>query len=417
MDLAPHPLAERCVNQLVAREAAPPLERRAHDARVEVRLVRRLDHDLGSRERGADQLGDLGGMHEAAAGWDMSASYITLPPRYHAAPMCPPPASPPDDTALLATARRTLASEQAGIAALVTRLDARFAAACRALLACEGRVVVCGMGKSGHIAGKIAATLASTGTPAFFLHPAEAGHGDLGMITRPDVLLALSNSGETAEILVLLPHVKRLGVPVIALTGRADSPLAQAADIVLDVSVDQEACPHNLAPTTSTTAALAMGDALAVAVLEARGFSAEEFALRHPGGSLGRRLLLRVADLMRTGTALPRVGPDTLLAAGLVEMSAKGLGLTAVVDDADQVLGVFTDGDLRRALDRHLDLHATTMRAAMTTTARTIDAQQLAAAAARLMEQHRVTALLVVDADRRLIGALNVHDLMRAGVV
>jgi len=331
--------------------------------------------------------------------------------------MRPPAASPPDDTTLLAAARRTLASEQAGIAALGARLDGRFAAACRALLACEGRAIVCGMGKSGHIAGKIAATLASTGTPAFFLHPAEAGHGDLGMIARPDVLLALSNSGETAEILLLLPHVKRLGVPLIALTGRADSSLAQAADIVLDVSVDQEACPHNLAPTTSTTAALAMGDALAVAVLEARGFSAEDFARRHPGGTLGRRLLLRVEDLMRTGAALPRVGPDTLLAAGLVEMTAKGLGLTAVVDAADQVLGVFTDGDLRRALDRHLDVHTTTMRAAMTAAARTIEPQQLAAAAALLMEQHRVTALLVVDGNRRLIGALNVHDLMRGGVV
>jgi arabinose-5-phosphate isomerase len=326
-------------------------------------------------------------------------------------------ARPPEDAALLATGRRTLESERSGIGALLGRLDERFAAACRVLLACEGRVVVTGMGKSGHIAGKIAATLASTGTPSFFLHPAEAGHGDLGMITRPDVLLALSNSGETAEILLLLPHVKRLGVPLIVMTGRADSALAQGADIALDVSVDQEACPHNLAPTTSTTAALAMGDALAVAVLEARGFSAEDFARRHPGGTLGRRLLLHVADIMRTGAALPRVGPDTRLAAGLVEMSAKGLGLTAVVDDDDRVLGVFTDGDLRRALDRHLDLHATTMRAAMTAAARTIGPQELAAAAARAMEEHRVTALLVVDAGRHLIGALNVHDLMRAGVV
>ncbi len=326
-------------------------------------------------------------------------------------------ASPLEDTALLATARRTLASEQAGIAALNARLNARFADACRALLACEGRVIVSGMGKSGHIAGKIAATLASTGTPAFFLHPAEAGHGDLGMITRPDLLLALSNSGETAEILLLIPHVKRLGVPLIVLTGRLDSSLARAADIALDVSVEQEACPHNLAPTTSTTAALAMGDALAVAVLEARGFSAEEFARRHPGGALGRRLLLHVENIMRTGAALPRVSPDTRLAAGLVEMSAKGLGLTAIVDADDTVLGVFTDGDLRRALDRHTDLHTTSMRQAMTADARTVGPQELAATAALLMETHRVTALLVVDAQRRLIGALNVHDLMRAGVV
>jgi arabinose-5-phosphate isomerase len=326
-------------------------------------------------------------------------------------------ASPPDDAALLATGRRTLASEQAGIESLHARLDARFAAACRILLACAGRVIVSGMGKSGHVAGKIAATLASTGTPAFFLHPAEAGHGDLGMITRGDALLALSNSGETAEILLLLPHLKRLGVPLIALTGRTDSTLAQAADVTLDVGVEQEACPHNLAPTTSTTAALAMGDALAVAVLEARGFSAEDFARRHPGGALGRRLLLHVEELMRTGAAVPRVAPDTLLAAGLVEMSAKGLGLTAIVDPEDRVLGVFTDGDLRRALDQRIDVHTTPMREAMTHGARTIGPRELAATAAHLMETHRVTALLVVDEQQRLIGALNVHDLMRAGVV
>ena len=347
----------------------------------------------------------------------MSASYNTLPARYHAGLMRHAPVTVPDDTALLAAARRTLASEQAGIEALAARLDGQFAAACRALLACEGRVIVTGMGKSGHIAGKIAATLASTGTPAFFLHPAEAGHGDLGMITRPDLLLALSNSGETDEILMLLPHLKRLGVPVIALTGRKESTLAQAADISLDASVSQEACPHNLAPTTSTTAALALGDALAVAVLEARGFSAEDFARRHPGGALGRRLLLHVEDLMRTGSAVPRVTPDTLLAAGLVEMSAKGLGLTAVVGADERVLGVFTDGDLRRALDKRVDLHTATMRQAMTAGARTIGPRELAAAAALLMETHRVTALLVVDTQQRLIGALNVHDLMRAGVV
>ncbi len=347
----------------------------------------------------------------------MRTSYITLLARYHAGLMRNAPVSPPDDSALLAAARRTLSAEQAGIEALAARLDGKFAAACRALLACAGRVIVTGMGKSGHIAGKIAATLASTGTPAFFLHPAEAGHGDLGMITRSDLLLALSNSGETAEILVLLPQLKRLGVPLIALTGRTDSTLAQAADITLDASVDQEACPHNLAPTTSTTAALALGDALAVAVLEARGFSAEDFARRHPGGALGRRLLLHVESIMRTGEAVPRVTPDTLLAAGLVEMSAKGLGLTAVVDAGQRVLGVFTDGDLRRALDRRTDVHATTMRQAMTAGARTIGPRELAAAAALLMETHRVTALLVVDDAQRLIGALNVHDLMRAGVV
>jgi arabinose-5-phosphate isomerase len=313
--------------------------------------------------------------------------------------------------------KRVLEIEARAIANLIDRLDHRFSQAVDVLFACTGKVVVSGMGKSGLIGQKIAATLASTGTPAFFLHPAEAGHGDLGMITRPDLLLALSNSGETAEILLLLPHVKRLGVPLIVLTGRTDSALARAATIALDVSVEQEACPHNLAPTTSTTAALAMGDALAVAVLEARGFSAEEFARRHPGGALGRRLLLHVEDVMRTGTALPRVGPDTLLAAGLVEMSAKGLGLTAVVDGDGKVLGVFTDGDLRRALDKHTDLHTTSMSQAMTADARTVSARDLAASAALLMEKHRVTALLVVDSERRLIGALNVHDLMRAGVV
>ncbi len=327
------------------------------------------------------------------------------------------PSSQSDDATLLASARRTLESAQAGIAALDQRLDGQFAAACRALLSCEGRVIVTGMGKSGHIAGKIAATLASTGTPAFFLHPAEAGHGDLGMITRSDLLLALSNSGETAEILVLLPQLKRLGVPLIALTGRSDSTLAQAATIALDAGVAQEACPHNLAPTTSTTAALALGDALAVAVLEARGFSAEDFARRHPGGALGRRLLMHVEDIMRKGNDVPRVTPDTLLATGLVEMSAKGLGMTAVVDAGGRVLGVFTDGDLRRALDQRTDVHATTMRQAMTPGARSIGPRELAAAAALLMEQHRVTALLVIDAQQQLVGALNVHDLMRAGVV
>src|SRR5277367_374462 len=328
--------------------------------------------------------------------------------------MSPLSADRSSEAALLETGRRALDIEQAGLAALSRRLDHAFAAACRLLLACRGRVVVSGMGKSGHIAGKIAATLASTGTPAFFLHPAEAGHGDLGMITAQDMLVALSNSGETAEILTLLPHLKRLGIPLLALTGSNDSTLAQAADVALDVGVELEACPHNLAPTASTTVALAMGDALAVAVLEARGFSAEDFARSHPGGDLGRRLLLRVEDLMRQGEALPQVRPDTTLAAGLVEMSRKGLGLTAVTDSSGLVLGVFTDGDLRRALDRRLDVHATTMQQVMTSGGRTIGARELAAAAAHVMEEHRITALLVVDAEHRLIGALNVHDLMRA---
>jgi arabinose-5-phosphate isomerase len=321
------------------------------------------------------------------------------------------------DQSLLQTARRTFDIEAAALQALRERLDAVFVQACHRCLACSGRIVVTGMGKSGHIAHKIAATLASTGSPAFFLHPGDASHGDLGMLTRGDLLLALSNSGETAEVLTLLPHVKRLGVPVIALTGNPLSTLAQAADVHLNVAVPQEACPHNLTPTASTTAMLAMGDALAVAMLEARGFSSEDFARSHPGGSLGRRLLMRVEDIMRRGENLPRVTPETRLSAALLEMTRTGLGLTAVLDAQQRVLGVFSDGDLRRALDRRVDVHQTTMRELMTPGGRRIGPHELAAAAAALMETHRVTALLVTDAEQRLIGALNVHDLMRAGVV
>lgn len=327
-----------------------------------------------------------------------------------------PPVSISDD-ALLHSARRTLDIEQRALQGLLARLGSGFATACRILLGCRGRVVVSGMGKSGHVGGKIAATLASTGTPAFFLHPAEAGHGDLGMIARGDAVLALSNSGETAELVQLLPHLKRLGVPLVALTGRADSTLGRAADAVLEAAVDQEACPHNLAPTASTTAALALGDALAVALLEARGFSADDFARSHPGGTLGKQLLLHVEDVMRRGDELPRVGPDAALSAGLVEMSRKGLGMTTIVDAEQKLLGVFTDGDLRRALDAQLHLQNTTMQHVMTTGGHRIGPHELAASAARLMETHRITALPVVDAEARLIGALNVHDLMRAGVV
>jgi arabinose-5-phosphate isomerase len=317
----------------------------------------------------------------------------------------------------LESARRTFDIEAAALTALRARLDGSFAAACRTCLACRGRVVVTGMGKSGHIAHKIAATLASTGTPAFFLHPGEASHGDIGMLTRGDALLALSNSGETPEVLTLLPPLKRLAIPLIAMTGNAASTLARAADVHLDVGVPQEACPHNLAPTASTTAALVMGDALAVALLEARGFSADDFARTHPGGSLGRRLLLHVEDIMRRGDSLPRVSPETPVAEGLLEMTRKGLGMTAVLDEQQRVLGIFTDGDLRRALDRRVDVHRATMRQVMTQGGRSIGARELAAAAAQLMELHQVTALLVTDSERRLIGALNVHDLLRAGVV
>lgn len=300
---------------------------------------------------------------------------------------------------------------------LVSRVDERFAAACRICLACEGRVVVTGMGKSGHVAGKIAATLASTGTPAFFMHPAEAGHGDLGMITRTDVVLAISNSGETPELVVLVPHLKRLGVPLIVMTGTAGSTLGEAASVVLDVSVPEEACPLNLAPTASTTATLAMGDALAVAMLEARGFTRQDFARSHPGGNLGRRLLLHVEDLMRTGDAVPRVAPEALLSEGLLEMSRKGLGMTLIVDPENRILGVFTDGDLRRALDGKIDVHKTSMRQVMTPNGKKIGPRELAAEAVHLMEVHNITALPVADEQGKLLGALNVHDLFRAGVV
>jgi arabinose-5-phosphate isomerase len=324
---------------------------------------------------------------------------------------------PTDDAPLLASARRALAIEAQAVAALVPRLDGGFANACRVCLACEGRVVVTGMGKSGHIARKIAATLASTGTPAFFLHPAEAGHGDLGMITRSDVVVAISNSGETPELVLLLPHLKRLAVPLIVLVGKVDSTLGRASTVALDVSVPEEACPLNLAPTASTTATLAMGDALAVSVLEARGFTKQDFALSHPGGSLGRQLLLHVEDIMRTGAALPRISANEQLGAGLIEMSRKGLGMTVVVDTNDLILGVFTDGDLRRAFDKQIDVHNTPMRAVMTTNCKTIGPRALAAEAVHIMEVHRITALPVADPQGRLIGALNVHDLFRAGVV
>jgi len=322
-----------------------------------------------------------------------------------------------DDNRVLEAGRRALATEADAVAALAGRLDASFVAACRALMDCRGRVVVTGMGKSGHVGGKIAATLASTGTPSFFLHPAEASHGDFGMITRDDAVLALSNSGETLEILTILPLIKRMGVPLIALTGNATSTLAREADVHIDVSVPAEACPLNLAPTASTTATLAMGDALAVALLEQRGFTPEDFARSHPGGALGRRLLLRVEDVMRTGDALPRVQVSTTLSAGLLEMSRKGLGLTAIVDERRAVLGIFTDGDLRRTLDRQIDVHRTPMREVMTAHPKTIAPGELAAEAVRLMEQHHITALLVVGDDGLLVGALNVHDLLRAGVM
>ncbi len=300
---------------------------------------------------------------------------------------------------------------------LLERIDDNFVQACQYMLACKGRIVVIGMGKSGHIGSKIAATLASTGSPAFFVHPAEASHGDLGMITAQDVVLALSNSGETGEILTILPLIKRLDVPLIALTGNPQSTLAEAATVHIDVGVEQEACPLNLAPTASTTAALAMGDALAVSLLESRGFTSEDFARSHPGGALGRRLLLLISDVMHTGDRIPRNAPDDLLDKALIEMTGKGLGMTIVIDSQARVLGVFTDGDLRRALDRRIDIHSSRITEAMTRHCKKVTADMLAAEALHVMEEYKINALPVVDENNCLIGALNMHDLLRAGVV
>jgi arabinose-5-phosphate isomerase len=319
---------------------------------------------------------------------------------------------------LAASGRRVLEVEIRGLEAVAARIDGGFTAACRLLLASHGRVVCIGMGKSGHIARKIAATFASTGTPAFYVHPGEAGHGDLGMITDADVVLALSYSGETDELLMLLPVFKRQGNRLIGMTGRPSSTLAREADVHLDVSVPAEACPLHLAPTTSTTAALALGDALAVALLEARGFTADDFARSHPAGALGRRLLLHITDVMHSGDDVPRVRAEATLSEALVEMSRKRLGMTAVVDADGCLLGLYTDGDLRRTLDdAAIDLRNTRIDAVMTRTPKTIGTEALAVEAAQLMEAHQVNALLVLDDARRVVGALNIHDLLRARVV
>lgn len=310
-----------------------------------------------------------------------------------------------------------IAVETQAVAALAKQIDERFVQACRLMLACKGRVVVTGMGKSGHIAGKIAATLASTGTPAFFLHPGEASHGDLGMITRQDVVLALSNSGETDELLTLLPIIKRLGVPLIAMTGNRDSSLSRFATVHVNVAVQQEACPLGLAPTSSTTAALVMGDALAVSLLNCKGFTRDDFALSHPGGSLGKRLLLQVCDVMHAGVEVPAVGKREKIANALLEMTEKKLGMTAVVDDDNRVIGIFTDGDLRRMLEKNRDVHVTEIAEVMTSPCTVIDGGLLAAEAMQIMERKKINALLIVDAGQRLIGALNMHDLIRAGIV
>jgi arabinose-5-phosphate isomerase len=324
----------------------------------------------------------------------------------------------PQAEALVRSGVAVIEIETRAIDALRARVDASFVAACRLMLACRGRVVAVGMGKSGHIARKIAATLASTGTPAFYVHPGEASHGDLGMITDADVVLALSNSGETDEVLTIVPVLRRQGNPLVAMTGRPNSTLARLADVHLDVSVPEEACPLGLAPTSSTSAALVMGDAIAVALLEARGFTPEDFARSHPAGSLGRRLLLHISDVMHAGADVPRVGADASLSDALVEMSRKRLGMTAIVDAEDRLLGVFTDGDLRRALDdAGNDLRGTPVLKAMTRNPKTIGPDKLAVEAAHLMEEHKINALIVVDAGQRVVGALNIHDLLRARVV
>jgi arabinose-5-phosphate isomerase len=318
----------------------------------------------------------------------------------------------------LALARRVLDTEARAISSLGARLADPFVAAVELLLRCRGRVVVSGIGKSGHIARKLAATLASTGTPAFFVHPADAGHGDLGMITTDDVVVMLSNSGETDELMLLTPHLRRQGARLIAFTGDEQSSLARAADVHLDAGVDSEACPLGLAPTASTTAALALGDALALAVLDARGFSVEDFARSHPGGSLGRKLLTRVADVMRTGDAVPRVPQTATLAEAIVEMSAKGMGMTVVVGKEDKVAGVFTDGDLRRCLGRVGDAKSAHVAEVMTRAPRTIGAERLAADCVVLMETPpKIMSLLVVDDTGALVGAVQMHDLFRARVV
>lgn len=315
------------------------------------------------------------------------------------------------------SALRAIRIETKAIEALESRIDEGFTRACEVIMQCKGRVVVTGMGKSGHIGNKIAATLASTGTPAFFVHPGEASHGDLGMITSQDVVIAISNSGNTSEVVTILPLIKRMGAPLISMTGNHDSVLSREAVANLDVSVEAEACPLGLAPTSSTTATLVMGDALAVALLEARGFSAEDFAFSHPGGTLGRRLLLHVSDIMHTGDRIPVVSEGTTLSGALLEISRKGLGMTTVVDAKGQLTGVFTDGDLRRTLDKSVDIHNTVIEQVMTRNGKTIAADQLAAEALKIMEDMKINALPVTGDNGELVGAINMHDLLRAGVI
>ncbi len=322
-----------------------------------------------------------------------------------------------DLSGCLSSAQRTIRMEAEAVEALEERIGDDFLRACELILAVPGRAVVTGMGKSGHVGGKIAATLASTGTPSFFVHPGEASHGDMGMITADDCVVALSNSGTTPEVLTLIPLLKRMGVPLISMTGAPDSPLAQASDAHLNTGVAIEACPLDLAPTSSTTSTLVMGDALAIALLEARGFTAEDFAFSHPGGALGRKLLLKVDDVMRGGDAVPRVRPDTLLSDALLEISAKGLGMTTVVDSADNsLLGVFTDGDLRRTLDQRIDINSTTIDSLMSRNPATVQKGMLAAEALRLMEERHISALVVMDDENRIAGVIQLLGLLEAGI-
>jgi arabinose-5-phosphate isomerase len=322
-----------------------------------------------------------------------------------------------NNAAIQSLARAVIETEAEAVSRLLDRVDDQFLAACRLMLACSGRIVVIGMGKSGHIGSKIAATLASTGTPAFFVHPAEASHGDLGMIKTGDVVLALSNSGETGEVNLILPVLKRLGVKIVAMTGNRESTLARHADAHIDVSVEKEACPLGLAPTSSTTAALVMGDALAISLLETRGFTREDFARSHPAGQLGRRLLLRIQDVMHQDEEIPRVSEEASISEAIVEMTAKRLGMTAVTGPGGKVVGVYTDGDLRRTLDSGLDPHSTPVREVMTVGGRSVTPQALAVEAMHLMQKHAIQGLLVIDEAGNLVGALNFQDLLRAGVV
>lgn len=322
-----------------------------------------------------------------------------------------------NDDAFIKMGLAVIDSEVKAVSDLSTRINADFARACHLIIDCQGRLIVIGMGKSGHIGGKIASTLASTGTPAFFVHPGEASHGDFGMITAKDVVLAISNSGETEEIMTLLPLLKRLGIPLITLTGNPGSTLGNSAEVVLDTHVDEEACPLGLAPTSSTTATLAMGDALAIALSSVRGFSAEDFAYSHPGGSLGRRLLLHINDIMVTGDSIPKVKANALLKDALVEISQKGIGMTSVIDENDHIIGIYTDGDLRRSLNEEVDIHTTVVSDVMGHHPKTARADMLAEEALQIMQKNKVNQLVIIDDNNKVIGALNMHALLRAGVI